>query len=152
MGRHADGCELNHECTCDERLRARIAEMGKLVEALRSRVAEVHRTACRGDGLQEYIARQAAWSSKTFGPGKRTEGILQHIALELEEVRAAPTDLTEWVDVIILALDGAWRAGFSPREIVNALEEKYRVNAARNWPLFGTEDQPIEHVRRSDGR
>jgi len=26
-------------------------------------------------------------------------------------LQAKPADLTEWVDVILLALDGAWRAG-----------------------------------------
>lgn len=97
--------------------------------------------------LAAYIARQAAWSAATFGPGPRTVGLCRHIQSELAEIQADPSDLTEWVDVIILALDGAWRAGHSPSAIVAALEAKQAVNLAREWPPPGPQDEPTEHVR-----
>lgn len=98
---------------------------------------------------EAHLARQRAWSEATFGPGFRYKGIIDHIRKELLEIEADPADLFEWVDVIILALDGAWRAGYSPEEILQAISVKQTRNEARTWPdwrLFG-DDESIEHVR-----
>ena len=46
-----------------------------------------------------HIERQREFSLRTFGPGQRTAGVLDHIAKELDEVRKAPTDLSEWADI-----------------------------------------------------
>ena len=101
--------------------------------------------------LIEYIDRQIAFSNETFGPGHRTKGVLQHIRKELLEIEQDPTDLMEWVDVIILALDGAWRAGYNAVAICDALEYKLCKNVRRDWPDWRTmsEDQTIEHKRNS---
>ena len=58
-------------------------------------------------------------------------------------------DLEEWIDVVLLALDGAWRSGASPEKIVACLEKKMQKNRGRNWPDWKSigEDEPIEHVR-----
>ena len=97
----------------------------------------------------EYISRHIRWSIKTFGPGKRTNGVVAHIRKELMEVEADPEDIFEWADIIVLALDGAWRSGFTAEEIIDALQKKQDKNIARKWPDWRkfTEDQPIEHVR-----
>ena len=97
----------------------------------------------------EHLARQAAWSERTFGPGLRTDGVLDHIAKESNEVRADPTDLKEWVDIVILALDGAWRTGATPQEIIDAIKAKQARNEARTWPDWRTADpgKASEHVR-----
>lgn len=97
--------------------------------------------------LQSYIGAQRHWSARTFGLGARSEGICKHIEKELCEIRSAPEDLMEWVDVIILALDGAWRAGYAPSQIVAALQMKQEINQGREWPAPGPEDEPTEHVR-----
>jgi len=97
--------------------------------------------------LQEFIARQMAWSAKTFGETPRTKGITAHIRKELLEIEAAPTDVYEWVDVIILALDGAWRSGHGPAQIVAALQAKQEKNFARTYPKPASDDVPSEHVR-----
>lgn len=94
-----------------------------------------------------YVVRQREWSAKTFGTGARVMGITRHIEKELGEIRADPTDLREWIDVVILALDGAWRAGYSPVAIAAELERKQEVNFARKWPVSVSEDEPTEHVR-----
>lgn len=60
---------------------------------------------------ESHLAGQRRWSEATFGPGPRTLGITAHIRKELQEIEDDPTDLTEWIDVAILALDGAWRTG-----------------------------------------
>lgn len=96
-----------------------------------------------------HLARQRAWSEETFGPGARTKGVIDHIRKELKEIEADPSDVEEWIDVVILALDGAWRAGFTPLQIIAALETKQSRNESRNWPDWRTAspDQAIEHVR-----
>jgi hypothetical protein len=72
--------------------------------------------------LASHIEDQKEFSLKTFGPGERTLGIIDHIRKELAEIRSEPSDLEEWIDVISLALDGSWRAGFTSKEIVNSIE------------------------------
>lgn len=102
------------------------------------------------ENLTHLIRQQMRWSHETFGPGQRTDGVLAHIAKEIEEVRAAPTDLEEWIDLVILALDGAWRSSDDvlPEDIVSMLNYKYEKNFARRWPDWRTaaEGQPIEHI------
>jgi hypothetical protein len=100
----------------------------------------------------ETLRRQREFSEKTFGPGKRTKGVIDHIRKELNEIEADPTDLGEWIDVVILGLDGAWRAGWEPQQIIDAIIAKFRKNEARTWPDWRTmsEDQAIEHDRSAD--
>lgn len=96
-----------------------------------------------------HLEHQREWSTRAFGPGRRTGGVLDHIAKEVEEVRAHPTDLSEWVDLIILALDGAWRAGHESLAIIEAIKAKQARNEARTWPDWRelSEDVAIEHDR-----
>jgi dATP/dGTP diphosphohydrolase len=97
----------------------------------------------------KHIYNQRAWSEKTFGPGLRTGGILDHIRKELREIEADPLDLSEWVDVIILAFDGAWRTGAQPQDIIDAIKEKQMKNERREWPDWTTfsDKEAIEHIR-----
>lgn len=99
-----------------------------------------------------HLARQRAFSERTFGPGTRTLGVLDHIRKELLEIEADPTDLSEWIDVVILALDGAWRAGWAPQAIIDAIVEKQARNEKRVWPDWRTApaDQAIEHDRTGE--
>lgn len=101
------------------------------------------------DRLLVLLTKQREWSRETFGPGDRLKGVLDHIRKELLEVEDSPTDVTEWIDVVILALDGAWRAGYEPAEIVAALNAKYEKNRQRTWPDWRKSDgtTAIEHVR-----
>jgi hypothetical protein len=100
--------------------------------------------------LVKHLHRQREFSERTFGPGERTEGVLAHLRKELVEVEAKPHDVTEWVDVVLLALDGAWRHGFTPEEIATAILAKQTENEGRDWPDWRTapKDGPIEHVRK----
>ncbi len=97
----------------------------------------------------KFIERQKEWSEKTFGPGNRAEEIIDHIGKELKEIQESPNDLEEWIDVVALALDGAWRAGFTPKQIAAKLEEKQGVNAQRDWPDWRKAEpgKAIEHIR-----
>ena len=100
--------------------------------------------------MTNYINNQQQWSLETFGPGARTKGLTKHIKKELQEIEQDPTSVEEWVDVIILALDGAWRAGHESEEIVAALQEKQMINFIRTWPTPKSEDEPTEHLRKGD--
>lgn len=99
-----------------------------------------------------HIRRQIAFSERTFGPGPRTTGVLDHIRKELLEVEAAPHDLEEWIDVLMLALDGAWRSGATPEQIIAQLVAKQTKNERRKWPDWRTAppDKAIEHNRDAD--
>lgn len=99
--------------------------------------------------LIAHLHRQHEWSERTFGPGHRTAGVLDHIRKELKEIEAEPLELSEWIDVVILVLDGAWRAGYSPEDIAFALIEKQAKNEQRTWPDWRTAppDKAIEHDR-----
>ena len=96
----------------------------------------------------EHLSNQRAWSTETFGPGDRLLGVLDHIRKELVEIEADPADVFEWVDVIILAFDGAWRAGWEPQQIIDAIKAKQAKNEARTWPDWRgmSEDEAIEHI------
>lgn len=99
--------------------------------------------------LVAHITHQQRWSQETFGPGKHTEALLLHILDEVEEIYKSPQDLEEWIDVIILALDGAWRQGHSAIAICNAIADKHRRNESRTWPDWRRqpENQPIKHLK-----
>ena len=71
--------------------------------------------------LEAHLIRQREFSLKTFGPGARTKGVCDHIRKELLEISVAPKDIMEWVDVIILAFDGTWRAGILPSSVVASM-------------------------------
>jgi hypothetical protein len=100
--------------------------------------------------LVAHVRRAQAFSERTFGPGRRLRGVISHLRKELIEIEdSGGRDLSEWVDVVILGLDGAWRAGFTPEQIAAGLERKQTVNEGRTWPdwRLASEDQPIEHDR-----
>lgn len=107
-----------------------------------------------------HVRRQMEWSERTFGPGTREKGVIDHITKELKEVaNAAPEDkLSEWIDIIILGIDGAWRCieaseqSTAPEQVAEALAAKQARNFARRWPDWRTmsEDQAIEHDRTAD--
>ena len=99
--------------------------------------------------LIAHLHRQREFSLRAFGPGNRWRGVLDHIRKELDEIANDPADLSEWIDVVLLAFDGAWRQGHSPEQIADALQAKLAKNEARTWPDWRTQptDRAIEHVR-----
>ena len=62
---------------------------------------------------QQFLARQCAFSRQAFGPAERTQGVLDHIRQEIEEVekeKTAERRAEEWCDLVLLAQDGLLRA------------------------------------------
>jgi hypothetical protein len=99
-----------------------------------------------------HLQRQREWSERTFGPGPRTAGVVDHIRKELREIEAEPEDASEWADVVILGLDGFWRAGNTPEQIIAAIVAKQTKNEGRKWPDWRTAapDKAIEHDRSGE--
>jgi len=99
--------------------------------------------------LVAYIRGQIDFSREAFGPGPRLHGVLDHMAKEMIEVVDSPQDPFEWADLIILAIDGAWRQGIAPEDLCSALSVKQEINRNRTWPDWRTApaDRAIEHER-----
>ena len=137
-GHHASGLT----CMC--------GGSGKLIDAVTYLRGQVAVLKARFD-LVAHLAHLREWSRKTFGPALRTAGVLEHIRKELNEIREKPDDLDEWIDVVILAFDGAWRHGHEPEAIVQALIDKQARNEQRVWPDWRerSEHEAIEHDRRT---
>lgn len=104
--------------------------------------------------LVDFLKRHQVFSQRTFGPGHRTQGVLKHLRKELDEIEAKPLDLVEWIDAILIAIDGACRTGASPEEVVQALVDKQTVNEKRDWPDWRSSpyDEALEHDRTKDGQ
>lgn len=94
--------------------------------------------------LVTHLTRQAAASRLTFGPGARTNGVLDHIEKEAKEVRHArdKNDIDgmaeEWVDIAILGLDGLLRA------VRQRMERDANRIALERDPAYGRA-KPIPH-------
>ncbi|MCA9223804.1 MAG: DUF550 domain-containing protein [Planctomycetales bacterium] len=118
-----------------------------------------------------YLTRQITFSRGAFGPARRHKGVVEHIKKELEELEDAGGSPDEWVDLVMLSLDGLTRAvrerlregtdimqGFEPthdriaRDSVAVIVGKLAKNELRDWPDWRTasEDQAIEHDRSKD--
>lgn len=95
---------------------------------------------------RERIRREhAEWSDKTFGDVGPV-GTLKHLSKEALEAAAEPGDLSEWADMQFLLWDAQRRAGISDGEITAAMEEKLKVNMARQWPE-PKDGEPRPHIK-----
>ena len=102
--------------------------------------------------FEKHLARQAEFSKKTFGPGDRLISVVDHIQKELIEVLTAKNIAerqNEWIDVVILALDGALRSRMTPQQIIDGIVSKQTKNEARKWPDWRTAEphKAIEHEK-----
>ncbi len=101
------------------------------------------------------LSRVVRWGRETHGEGDKQERLLNHIALEIEEVRESEGSPTEWVDLVILALDGLTRSYGDVTPLIAAtkaaeeIERKWDKNTTRDWPdpKKHPDDKPMEHIR-----
>lgn len=113
--------------------------------------------------LDSHLTRQMVFSRATFGPGERTKAVIDHIRKELVEVEQATDRAEEWVDVVILALDGLTREVWARSGYVLPADDiafaaarmillKQAKNERRNWPDWRTADpeKAIEHDRSGE--
>ena len=132
------------DCQCRDCLAYRAYKVGN------TPVLDAALAAAKREALADYLHEAKEFSERTFGKGRRTLGVTKHIEKEIAEVRAKPDDLTEWVDIIILACDGYWRHGGQPENLLADMLAKLAKNKARVWPTPTSEDEPVEHDRSHD--
>ncbi|BBA61441.1 hypothetical protein ECTOK1_C12390 [Escherichia coli] len=142
------------------------ADVAQAIENLKQKLVECNRynycadavknveDACHAAMLQgsqpvskrEQVRREhAEWSDKTFGDVGHV-GPLKHLSKEALEAAAEPDDLSEWADMQFLLWDAQRRAGISDGEITAAMEEKLKVNMARQWPE-PKDGEPRQHLK-----
>jgi hypothetical protein len=70
--------------------------------------------------MAHFYNRVRFWSEATFGSAKERGpfGPLKHAMRETEEAIAAPEDLEEYVDIMHLLFDAAWRAEVPYQQIM----------------------------------
>ena len=104
--------------------------------------------------LFSFLNRRARWSNETFGrtvnPAKMVSGILEHIRSEVKEIEIDPFDITETVDLILLAFELANRAGHTPHDLIKAIQAKQVINESRTWLPF-VEAMRARHVEPHKG-
>ncbi|ESJ48894.1 DUF550 domain-containing protein [Salmonella enterica subsp. enterica serovar Havana] len=103
------------------------------------------RTAQPASERERIRHEHAEWSDKTFGDVGPV-GPLKHLSKEALETAAEPGDLSEWADMQFLLWDAQRRAGISDGEITAAMEEKLKVNMARQWPE-PKDGEPRLHIK-----
>ncbi len=101
------------------------------------------------------------------GPGPRTLGVVAHIRKEIVEIEDEPADMSEWADLVILALDGCWRAMIdwtNPNDVPGArtwheveddiLDLLFCQIDGRdtiNWPDFAAIHDLLDEIERPPG-
>lgn len=92
----------------------------RCTSAIRRSIVSYSPTHTQTETILDYLTRHRDWSWHSFGTpadGRGPAGPHNHIAKELKEIEADPDDLEEWIDVIILSIDGCLRAGCTLRDV-----------------------------------
>lgn len=104
--------------------------------------------------FSSFINLHKSWSLHTFGKGKRTESLIEHIRHELKELQDADNDsdrLEECIDIIFLAIGISYRLGFTAYEIEERMMDKFVMNQRRKWKSVefyeANQDEPTFHIK-----
>jgi hypothetical protein len=101
-------------------------------------------------------AALSRFSDRAFGPPsiRGPIGPLKHLEKEAREAQAAPADVVEYADCLLLVFDAARRAGFTIYDLFDAAIAKNERNERRTWPDWRGLDpnDSIEHVRAGEQR
>lgn len=105
-----------------------------------------------GNKIAKLCNEHFKWSDETFGDSTNHSaiGTLKHLAKEVQEIIADPSDIEEWADAGLLWLDGGRRAGHSVEELLDAMYAKLQKNKLRTWSKPSSPDESIEHIRSED--
>ncbi|NBT32736.1 MAG: DUF550 domain-containing protein [Rhodobacteraceae bacterium] len=104
--------------------------------------------------FKQHLIRQMVFSRATFGPGERREGVLDHMNKEIAEVRESKGEASEWVDLVILALDGLtrrlWDASGYSKSADDVAEEAVRMivgKQGRNERQAAVQVKPLVWIK-----
>ena len=102
-------------------------------------------------GYEEFLSfldNVSTFNNRTFGNftlEEKANSLVKHIRSECDEIEENPTDLDEWIDVVILAMDALLRKE-EPEQILLRWARKMSNNASRDWPE-PTADKPMFHIK-----
>jgi hypothetical protein len=116
----------------------------KAIRHLQQRIAELEADKAEYGivtALQDALSK---WTSVQF-PSRTTSSILNHLKKEIEEIRAEPSDVLEYADVLMLLSDAASYNEISMSEVFKKAFEKLETNKARVWGEVNDEGF-VEHV------
>lgn len=83
--------------------------------------------------LLAFFEEHRRWSLRTFGK-RKPEPPLYHLQEEVEEMLDNPKDIKEYADGILLIMDAAQNAGFTPEEVLAAMMQKFHTDLVhRKW-------------------
>ncbi len=100
---------------------------------------------CKYFNIKEFFDTKLAWSRDTYGD-LSSKTIIDHLHKEIIEASYDPKDILEWVDIILLAIDGAGRfANADGATFVEALKKKFEINRKRTWSI-PVDGSPPEHT------
>ena len=104
------------------------------------------------------------WSDQTFGRNRKhlPLPILYHLTKEVPEAIVAATFMNlyreplwrdklslELADCLMLVVDAASHSGFTPDELLDAVERKLKINKNREWGK-PDENGTVEHIREEN--
>ncbi len=69
--------------------------------------------------------QQPNFSVSTFGPDSIYQKVLDIVRHELKEMDVNPSEMTEWLDLVLLSLDDAWLVNHSPEKIAQQLRARH---------------------------
>jgi len=95
--------------------------------------------------MLDFFQEMRNWSEITFGEDDGT-GTAKHLAKEALEAAENPKDIMEWADCLMLTTDGAYRAGYSLEQLLEAVVKKFEICKKRKW-LPPNAEGIIEHDR-----
>src|SRR6185369_12898305 len=75
-----------------------------------------------------FFNEKMRWSRETFGRTLPWAGIIKHLRKEIDEAEKEPLCLSEWIDIVLVAIDGAGRAGYDGAAFAAALVDKLQTN------------------------
>lgn len=60
-------------------------------------------------------------SARFYGPGELTAQKLRDIADDINHIHEHGPSILFWIDIMLEALDGCWRSGYTPEQIVEGM-------------------------------
>lgn len=145
--RHAQPEPVVPEAKCDDDGNT-TSEFDHGWNACRAAMLQGSQPVSNRDELREQVRREhAEWSDATFG-NVGPVGPLKHLSKEALEASDDVIDLSEWADMQFLLWDAQRRAGICDGEITAAMEEKLKVNMARQWPE-PKDGEPRFHIKKA---
>ena len=100
--------------------------------------------------LQKQFEKITKWQTATF-PKATAISQIEHLKEEVEELEydlqtKSPDKVLEYADCFILLFGSAFRDGMNYEDIVNAIDEKMKINYSRKWDK-AKENGVVNHVR-----